>query len=110
MPWSCFNYPADVPADTRKHGAARAAPCSLRRMPFGSCFSCPAGMSPGTTGHDTTPPVPPGLRRMPHTCFSYSPAAPMDSTNRNTTGPSGGHSGFVSSACFSYPVHACFRY
>jgi len=60
----------------------------------------------------------PGLRRMPAICFSYSAAVPLNIRNRNTTrpgpadhpSPPGGNSGFVSSACASYPVVPCFRY
>jgi len=71
MPWSCFKYPADAPAGTRRHEAVQAAGPDLRRMPIGSCFSNPADVPPGTTGRDPAPSVPPGLRRMPSMCFRY---------------------------------------
>ena len=84
MPLICFSYPADVPPGI---GRRSVAPTALRRMPIGSCFS-------------------------------YSAAVPLNIRNRNTTrpgpadhpSPPGGNSGFVSSACASYPVVPCFRY
>jgi hypothetical protein len=86
VPSMCFSYPADSPLIGLNRGAAQ--------------------------------PDLPGLRRIPATCFSYSVAAPLGIRDRNTTqpgpddhpSPPGGHSGFVSSACRSYPVFACFRY
>ena len=87
MPNPCFSYPAEVP----------------RRMPGGTCFSYQAGVP----------------RAMPNSiCFSYPRAVPPDIRNRDTAqpgpddrpGPAGDGSGFVSSACVSYPVVPCFRY
>ena len=83
-------------------------------MPTTLCFSHSAdGLNRGAAQPNL-----PGLRRMPAICFSYSAAVPLDVRNRNTTrpgpddhlSPPGGHSAFVSGACISYPVFACFRY
>ena len=38
MPWTCFNYPADVPPGTRKHHDAESALPGLDRMTGGVCF------------------------------------------------------------------------
>ncbi len=42
MPWSCYSYPADMPASTPNRDAVQANLRGLRkgvrRMPFGSCF------------------------------------------------------------------------
>jgi hypothetical protein len=87
-------------------------------MPNTLCFSYPAdppssGLNCGAAQSDL-----PGLRRMPGSCFSYSAPASPGIGNRNTAqpgpddrpSPPGGYSGFVSSACMTYPVYACFRY
>jgi hypothetical protein len=84
-------------------------------VPNSLCFSYPPsrGLNRDAVQLDV-----PGLRRMPGSCFSYSAAAPLGIMNRNSAQPgpddhpslTGGHSGFVSSACMTYPVFACFRY
>jgi hypothetical protein len=87
-------------------------------MPTSSCFSYPADPPSSGLNRGTGQPDLPSLRRMPSSCFSYSAAPPLDIWNGNTGQPGpddcprppGGHSGFVSSACMSYPVFACFRY
>jgi hypothetical protein len=87
-------------------------------MPTSSCFSYPADPPSSGLNRSAVQPNLPDLRRMPGSCFSYSAAALPGIRNRNTTqpgpddhpSPPGGHSGFVSSACMSYPVFACFRY
>ena len=79
MPNPCFSYPAEVP----------------RRMPGGTCFSYQAGVP----------------RAMPNSiCFSYPRAVPPDIRNRDTRAGRTRRetAGFVSSACFSYPVVPCF--
>ena len=54
MPWTCFNYPADVPPGTRNPNAVQPG---LRGMPNTLCLSYPAHAP----------------RSMPATyCFSYS--------------------------------------
>ena len=59
MPWSCFNYPADVPPGTRNPNAVQPG---LRGMPNTLCFSYP--------GH--------APRSMPAgCCFSYSADVPL---------------------------------
>jgi hypothetical protein len=87
-------------------------------MPTTSCFSYPADPPQSGINRGAVQPNLAGLRRMPATCFSYSAAAPPGIWNRNTeqpgpddhSSPPGRNSGFVSSACMSYPVFACFRY
>jgi len=87
-------------------------------MPAANCFSYSAGSVLSGRNRGAAPPNLSSVRNMPHACFSYSAAAPLDIRNRNTTRPApgehpgspGGHSGFVSSSCMSYPVFACFRY
>lgn len=80
MPWSCFDYPADVPPGARISGAARPGPRRMpittcfgypgdrpRTMPIGGCFSYPADIPLG----DSAEPDPGGPRKMPYMCFSY---------------------------------------
>jgi len=71
MPWSCFSYPANAPAQSKLcfsyqpdvpsgTGIRADAPPALRRMPAGPCFSYPADVP----------------RRGWLHCFSYTADAP----------------------------------
>jgi hypothetical protein len=77
MPWSCYNYPADVPVAPPDRDAGQAARRGLRRMPNpcysypSMCFSypddMPSGGNPGVVRS-----APPGLRQLPTSiCFRY---------------------------------------
>ena len=88
-------------------------------MPISTCFGYPADPPSSGLNRAVAQPDLPGLRRMPATyCFSYSAVAPLGIGNRNTEQPGPDdhpspperNSGFVSSACMTYPVFACFRY
>jgi hypothetical protein len=97
MPHACFSYPADMP-----------------RRGWLACFSYSVDPPLRVRNRDAAQPTEPGLLH----CFSYSAGAPLGVGNRNTVQPGpddhprppGGNSGFVSSACMTYPVYACFRY
>jgi len=70
MPYSCFSYPADGPANTPGRHSTWSAPGHLRRMPTTtSCFRY-------------QPELP---RSMPFMCFGYPPAGPPRIGNQGTT-------------------------
>jgi hypothetical protein len=78
MPWTCFDYPANVLPETRSTNAARGVPPGLRKMPAGSwfsypasCSSYPADMPSATKAPDAARGTLPAVRRMPFTCFRY---------------------------------------
>jgi hypothetical protein len=69
MPWTCFDYPADVPPGARMpttlcFGYPGDRP---RTMPAGCCFSYLADVPPG----DSAEPDLGDPRKMPYMCFSY---------------------------------------
>jgi hypothetical protein len=77
MPWSCYNYLADLPVATPDHDAGPAARRDLRRMPFpcysypSMCFSYPDDI-PRAGAADAAQSHLPSLRGMPYsTCFRY---------------------------------------
>ncbi len=64
MPWTCFNYPADVPPGTRNPNAVQPG---LRSMPAGCCFSYSADVPLG----DGVEPDLGDPLKMPFMCFRY---------------------------------------
>ena len=80
MPWTCFDYPADVTSGAKNPDAAQPGPRRMpntlcfsypgdrpRTMPFGSCFSYPADVPLG----DSAEPDLGDPRKMPSMCFNY---------------------------------------
>jgi hypothetical protein len=80
MPFSCFDYPADVPPGSSYRNTVPSALPGPHRMGLLNCFSYPGDVPPGPRQMPTSSScfrypgdVPPGPRQMPgtSTCFKY---------------------------------------
>jgi hypothetical protein len=72
MPWTCFDYPADVPPGNKSNNAARGVPPGLRKMPATECFSYPGDVTPDTKIRDVARPASRHAGSKPgYPCFSY---------------------------------------